>query len=293
MKTKYLLILPLLFLSLVNVCAQTQLRYNNYIINPYLYLPSAAGQDGSRLFFGVRKQWLGVNGSPSSAMLSYDTPYGNNFGMGGQFAYQSYGPLSDMSVSATGNYKLLINNSASQFFNFALSGGVRYSSFDFSASTDAGDPLYSSLPDNEWNGLMKIGVSYSWESFQAFASVPNLLGASSFIFDGSEIKAGPLNQWLVGAKYALKPNAKMTFTPQLIYHGNDVLEDLLEIILIFDYQKRLTAGVSYQNALGLGLLVGFTVSNDLMISYAFEEGNFSGYNRVGYTTHELGFSMEF
>lgn len=285
----FLLIFFILFCTITGH-SQAQ-RQNNYIVNPYLYLPTAAGQGTSgQLFLGVRKQWLGIDGSPTSSVLAYDQSLMKNLGMGGQFKYDQMGPLTDFSLSVTANYKLdLASAGKKQYFNFALSGGVAYSTFDISDVTDPDDPALSTLPENETGGIIKLGISYSNESFQGFLALPNMLGTD--LLFSEESSSGPLNYWLIGAKYNLPVNQKIAIEPQVLYHGFNDYENKFEGICTFKYEQKVWVGASYRQSLGLGVLLGFAVSNDLMISYAFEEGGITSGNNISNTTHEIGVSL--
>lgn len=265
-------------------------RQNNYIVNPYLYLPTAAGAgESAQLFLGVRKQWLGIDGSPTTSVLSYDQSVMANLGAGAQFKFNEMGPITDFSLSATGNYKLEL--AEKQYVNFALTGGAAYAAFDLAAATDPSEPALSTIPENKMGAVLKLGVAYTFDSFQAFSVLPNLLGADLVFGESSSSSTSPFSEWLIGAKYNLSLNEKVAFEPQILYLGITGFANRLEGICSFRYEQKVLVGASYRQSLGLGALVGFAVSNDLMVSYAFEEGGITSNSGISNTTHEIGLTL--
>ncbi len=52
--------------------------FSQHFVNPYLYNPAFAGIDGAfSVFLTYRDQWVGIEGSPVTANLSFHMPLPN------------------------------------------------------------------------------------------------------------------------------------------------------------------------------------------------------------------------
>src|SRR4051812_18976319 len=96
-----------IILLLVNasVFAQQDAQYTNYMYNTININPAYAGSRGVMSIFGLyRAQWVGLDGSPTTATASMNTPIENsNVGLGLSFVNDRIGASdkSDISVDAS------------------------------------------------------------------------------------------------------------------------------------------------------------------------------------------------
>jgi type IX secretion system PorP/SprF family membrane protein len=79
------LIAAFIFLNLGLGKAQQMPVFNHYIYNPLLYNPAATGKDSlGNAFINYRNQWTGINNSPTTATITFDSPlFKNRVGLGG------------------------------------------------------------------------------------------------------------------------------------------------------------------------------------------------------------------
>ena len=72
--------------------AQQTPIYSQFFMNPYVYNPAFAGQNGrSVAFLSYRKQWIGIDGAPETSTLSFHTPAKRNIALGGLVYYDKRG----------------------------------------------------------------------------------------------------------------------------------------------------------------------------------------------------------
>ncbi len=82
---KLLYILTVLILGFsTQSSAQEEAVFNHYHINPLLTNPGAAGfdKDEHNVFFNLRNQWSGFEGTPKTYSFSYNGPIGERLGIG-------------------------------------------------------------------------------------------------------------------------------------------------------------------------------------------------------------------
>ena len=67
--------------------AQQLPTFSQYMLNPYIINPAAAGMQGdTRFFLHYRNQWMGFANSPKTFAITFETPLNNNkVGLGFQF----------------------------------------------------------------------------------------------------------------------------------------------------------------------------------------------------------------
>src|SRR5690606_31889592 len=84
--------LSFVLLLQLSAAAQPSTNFTQFFLNPYTLNPSYAGIDGQpALSLLYRNQWIGVDGAPTTAMLSLHAPLKDRVGGGIQLANESLG----------------------------------------------------------------------------------------------------------------------------------------------------------------------------------------------------------
>jgi type IX secretion system PorP/SprF family membrane protein len=98
---KYLTIL-LLFVSTIRGFAQQDPIFSQYMNNPGIINPAYAGYCGNINMNGIfRKQWLGMDWSPTTTAISFNSPYkGFDVGIGLTYINDQIGPQQQNSIYA-------------------------------------------------------------------------------------------------------------------------------------------------------------------------------------------------
>lgn len=106
MKKKYLIIV-LLVLFAIDIQAQQNPHYTQYMYNMNIMNPAYAGSKES-LSGGLlyRAQWVGIDGAPTTATFSIHSPIGKNVGLGISVLSDKIGPVEEKNVNGDFSYTL-------------------------------------------------------------------------------------------------------------------------------------------------------------------------------------------
>ena len=171
--------ISIFFLVAASCFAQQDAQYNQYIFNELVINPAYAGTKeiiNANAFFS--KQWVGVDGSPSTQTVSVDGPASEKMGLGLQLLNDNIGAQSQQSLFGSYSYKLRINEKYKLSLGLAL--GASYFSINGSKLTTA-TPDDPSIPKTSEKKLLldaKTGLFFYSERFYAGLSVTDLLANS-------------------------------------------------------------------------------------------------------------------
>jgi len=110
MKKRFLLFIILYTISKVGN-AQQDLSFSMYNFNPLFANPATAGyQNKSWLSALGRYQWVGIEGAPRSAVVSFQTPLKNeNLAIGALFKYDAIGLMKNMGLDLSFAYRIRLD----------------------------------------------------------------------------------------------------------------------------------------------------------------------------------------
>ncbi len=107
MRSLFLILLSLLLCS--SVFSQQIALYSMYFDNNFIINPAVAGtvKEHMPLRLSVHKQWIGINESPSTQVLSIHRLLPNKvMGIGGMFFHDSFGPIRQVGMQVSYAYHL-------------------------------------------------------------------------------------------------------------------------------------------------------------------------------------------
>lgn len=229
-------VLFLVFAS--EVRSQNELFSKQYFLNNYLANPAVAGVfDYGDLRLGYRRQWMNVDGAPSSVYMSYHTnvsPYRDEVlryswrerryksspggiqqyqrhvkhGIGARMNYDRIHVFTNLGVVAT--YACHLPLSACWTASVGISGGVTWSDLDVTGlyQPDEGDPLLQKRP-KESIPMVEAGVWVYSTAFYAGGAVCRILGNPYDAEDMSgttDIYATVGYQWQVSDVFCVVPS---------------------------------------------------------------------------------------
>ena len=99
------------------VTAQQDSQYTQYMYNTMMINPAYAGsRDCTSIFALYRNQWVGLDGAPKTASLSFHTPFEEkHIGIGAGIYHESIGPQSTNVVDVDFSYTLEFEESKLAF----------------------------------------------------------------------------------------------------------------------------------------------------------------------------------
>ena len=269
------------WLTFWKIFAQQDPLYSQYMFNMPALNPAYVGSHeliNSALLF--RKQFVGINGSPTTATFGIDAPFWNNrlgggllvvmdkigktqtFDITSQYAYR-------IRTAKKGNLALGLQAGVSQY---AFRGGdLLYHSQQNSGNSFASDPI---IEDNINRTLANIGTGlwFNNERFYAGFSVPRLIN-----YRFSENQQGMLQSQarqfrhiFITTGYVFDLNENWQLKPSTLIRAVEAAAISYDINANLYYQRRIGVGLSYRNQAAMVAMFEFQTLKGLRISYAYD-----------------------
>lgn len=173
---RYILLLFILATPLVSL-AQQDPQYSQYLFNGVVINPAYAGsRENINLNALYRKQWVNVNGSPSSQTISLDVPlYNNHMGVG-MYAYNDeIGAQYQKGVFAAFAYRIKVSPKGR--LALGVSAGINQMGLDGrKLNTDQpNDPAIAAARVSKTKPDAQAGLYFNTNKFFAGISVSNII----------------------------------------------------------------------------------------------------------------------
>jgi len=279
-------LLYIIFLVAIGVQAQQDPQYTQYMYNMNIINPAYAGSSESVSIGALyRSQWVGLEGSPSTATLAIHSPVGNRVGLGFSLISDEVGPVNETNAYVDFSYSLPVGNATK--LAFGLKAGATFHDIGLGTidTIDEGDPFFSQ-DVNETTANVGAGLYlYQPNRWYLSTSIPNILNGTHLDLNGRKI--GSETEHLFAAagyvfdlssNFKLKPHAflKFAFDAPISYdvNLNLFMYDIVEI------------GAGYRLEDSFSGMVNFMVSPSLRIGYAYDAIQ-SELNVVTDASHEI------
>ncbi len=267
----------LIFLSIGSgSLAQNNANFTQFFVNPYVLNPSFAGADGQRVFsLAYRKQWLGINESPSIANVSFHAPAKAGLNYGIMINNESRGLLSTTGLQGSLAYEVDFGDH--RYIRFGLSTGAAMNNIDLTKldNNQAADPALTNALENNFTLLGNAGVSFHLKSTHIGFVLPSLFSPSYIStksFTVEEVK--PLQAFIIHASNRFYfSKYKHVFEPYLVYRINGGLPPQLEAAAVMHLNHTLWFGTSYKQDFGVSALGGVKLNKLLAIGASFSFNN--------------------
>lgn len=266
--------LPLLFLCIISilpVSAQQASLFSQYMFNGLAINPAYAGtHDLLNMTVLARKQWIGVDGAPSTMTFSAHTPLKNQkVSLGTLFYGDKIGIFNQYSFNGIYAYK--INISSKGRLSFGLQAGVnnyvaRYSQL---TSKDPNDPVVQHDDVSGFSPSFGAGLYYYTDKFYAGISSPflvnNLLGSKQIT---NSFRISSTYFFMSGAVFRLSESVK--FKPNILIKYVSGAPVQADVSTNFLFKEVLWLGASLRNLSSVNFLVQFNISEQLRVGYDYD-----------------------
>lgn len=254
----------------VNSHAQNPPVFSQFFVNQYQFNPSYVANNGfaeANLFY--RRQWLGIDNTPTSAGVNFQAPIGRNVSLGLLGYSDKSALLTNTSVLGTFGYRIRFGYN--HHLNFGISGGVGFNNFDLSAIEDTNDPALAGIAESSTYLNGQVGFNYRWKNLNIGFALPKLFDSKpNSAVSFSEVEFDKLEYRFGSASYSI-PIGNTTITPSVVYRSIDAYQDQLEGMLIASYKNIFWIGASYREEYGVTGFIGINVKGLLRIGYAYEK----------------------
>lgn len=268
---RHFLILVFIVLHAVQVFGQQSSLFSQYMFNGLAINPAYSGtHDVLNMTSLGRKQWVGVDGAPSTMTFSAHTPLKNEkVSVGVLFYGDKIGVFRQYSMNGIYAYKIDLTSKSK--LSFGLQAGLnnyvaRYSDL---TSKDPNDPVIMQDDVSGFAPSFGAGLYYYTEKFYAGLSSPflvnNILGSKRVT---NTFKISSTYFFTTGAVFSLSDGVK--FKPSFLLKVTSGAPIQADLNTNFLFREVLWLGVSLRSLSSLNFLTQFNVSNQLKIGYAYD-----------------------
>lgn len=280
----------LILLSTSTMFGQQDPQYTQYMYNMVVINPAYAGSRGVPTV-GIlgRTQWVGVDGAPNTGTLSISSPIGDAMGLGLSIIYDEIGPAKETNIFADYSYTIFTGEESR--LAFGLKGGVSLLDVSYLDMIDPGDPLNE--PIHQASPNFGAGVYYYTNKYYIGFSAPNFLETRHLEGDGNYVStASEKMHYFLTAGYVFDLGENIKLKPSTMIKatgGSPISVDLSANVLFNDVVE---AGLSYRFDDSISAMIGFQVSPDFRIGYAYDY-TISDYGVDNSGSHEIILLFEF
>ncbi|WP_373310098.1 PorP/SprF family type IX secretion system membrane protein [Capnocytophaga cynodegmi] len=275
--------LMLMLLLCTGVFAQQESQYTQYMYNTMMFNPGYAGSRDVGSFFGLyRTQWVGLEGAPKTATLSYHTPIRDkNVGLGVSLFHESIGPQQDNTFLVDFSYTLNFENSK---LAFGLKGSAGFFQLDVNKLHLYDGQDYSFTGDNSIF-RPNVGAGLFWYSDKYYVgfSVPNLLETEVFRRNDQNREVSVLKNsqhyYLIGG-YVFDLTENTKFKPAVLSKVSYGAPFQLDVSANFMFNEKFVLGAAWRWSAAVSAMAGFQINDRWFIGYGydFETTELSRYN---------------
>ncbi len=233
---------------------------NGYFKSNQFYNPAAAGMNEHLVgYTGLRKQWVKINGAPSTQMLAFDSPMSNQrHGLGGIYYRDKIGVTTTNGLQF--NYAYRTRISRKMKLSFGVNFGLENIMYNISEIDliDKSDQTFS----KEFGSSNKVKI-----------------GAGAMLYDkkmviglsiNDLIKQDKFGNILAYAQYKKKLNREWVFLPGLLLKANYMLISQAELSLQMSYQKQISFSLGFRTNGSIIAGVGFKPTKQLLVMYYYD-----------------------
>lgn len=262
-------------LCVPSVSAQQDAQYTQYMYNPMTINPAYVGSRDVLSVVGLfRTQWVGLDGAPNTGTFSVHSPVGERVGLGLNIIRDEIFIAQETLFNANFSYSFNLNNSGK--LALGISAGGQLLDIDFRRANtgefNTGDPNAQPFVDNRFSPQVGIGGFYYTDKFYVGLSVPDLLETEHFDESqstNSSTATERMNFYLMSG-YTFDLSSDLLFKPAFLIKGVDGAPLQVDATANFLIKQKLTLGVAYRWSAALSALVGFQVSDQIMIGFGYD-----------------------
>jgi len=260
-------------LGLMDMQGQQDPHYTQYMYNMNVVNPAYAGSK-ENLSFGLlyRKQWVDVDGAPSTFSFSGSTPVGKNVGIGLSVISDKIGPVNEQ--NAYGDFSYTLNLGGEHRLALGLKAGATFQRIGLFTDINNGslpNPEDDAFQENTSNVYLNVGagVFYYTNKYYIAFSVPNMLKADHLDYNGKQYGTETQHYFLTGGYvFDLSPTVK--FKPFAMLKSAFNSPSSLDVSTNFLFNEKFEIGATYRVDDSFGGMVNYAITPNLRIGYAYD-----------------------
>ena len=274
------------------VYAQQDPQYSQYMFNQLVLNPAYAGtREVFSSALAYRNQWTGMEGGPTTASLSMQTPLKKkNAGVGLEILSDKLGLKKTGAILGSYAYRF-------QFLKGKLSMGMRagvYSyAFDLAKAhvKDPSDVFNPGITSSKTTGTFDFGIYYYTRVFYWGFGMTHLNRGKISEITSAGVTANQSIHFFMPMGRSFEMGSAI-FNPSILIKGAGGAVPEADVNFNFLLKEKFWIGTSWRSGYGVVFLTQYLVNEKLKIGYSYDYG-FNAIGKAGKGTHEImiGYDM--
>lgn len=277
--------------TLIN--AQQDPMYTHYMYNTISINPAYAGSRDALTIMGVhRSQWISFPGAPITQTLSINSPiFSPNVGIGLSIVNDKIGPMNSTSFYLDFSYRIKFEKS---YLAFGIKSGFNMVKLGLTSlnASNANDPQLANNLKSNLVPNFGAGVYYYSDKFYFGVSIPKILQSNPF--DRSQqavVEAVRHYFFIAGYSFNLSEDVKFLPTTFVKLAPQSPIE--ADISANFIFKDKYIAGLMYRTGDAAGILLGYHITPQLLVGYAFDRSLINKTIKYNAGSHEIMIRYDF
>ncbi len=280
-----------LFLVFMNSYGQQEPQYTQYNYNTMTVNPGYTGSRGHLTITSLfRNQWAGIEGAPATLSFGLESPVGLFDGFGISIIHDELGPSQETFIDGNYAHHLILNRNGDRLA-LGIKAGMKFLSLDWSKGRyREPEAAFNKNINSEILPALGAGLFYYTNRFYLGASTPNLLNGKHYDDVAESQASDKMHLYFIGG-YVIDLNPDLKFKPSIFVKnvlGGSVSFDASLNFLI---HETLNLGVNYRLEDSLSALMGFQISTQIDMGYAYDY-SINALNSYNQGTHEIFFRYQ-
>lgn len=272
----------LLFVALISVgssFAQQQPLYTMYMWNQLIINPAYAGSRDAITVSGVwREQWVGLDGAPSTQVVSVHSPLANeSLSLGLTVQNDNIGPSNNTGVWGDFAYRMQVTEKSKLSFGLRAGFGIYQADLRGLDNIDVNDPVFANNIENTFLPNFGFGMYYSGERGYVGISSPTIIenelnSGNNPGNDPEDLNAR--NYYLLGG-YVFNlsaDSAGIMFKPSTVVRLVNGAPVSFDVSAMFLFKQKLWLGAAYRYEESVAAIASFQVNPHLQFGYSYDFG---------------------
>jgi type IX secretion system PorP/SprF family membrane protein len=239
------------------------------VINP-AYAGSKENMTGGLLY---RKQWIDLEGAPTTGTFFINSPVGKNVGLGFSAINDKIGPVEETNLY--GDFSYTLNLGGERRLAFGMKGGGTFHKVGLFSQIgdghvpDLNDPAFQQNSSKSFLNLGS-GLFYYTNKYYVAFSVPNMLKSSYLSYNGMRFGTETLHYFLTGG-YVFDLNPDLKFKPSAMIKSAFNTPVSFDVSANFMFYDKFEVGATYRKQDSFGAMVNYAVTPGLRVGYAYDK----------------------
>lgn len=279
-------------LGTIKVEAQQDPQYTHYMYNTMSVNAGYAGQrDVLSATALYRTQWVGIDGAPKTLTFGIHSPLRNErLGLGLNIVSDQLGPAQETSIDGNFSYTLPVSASGDLELSFGIKGGLHILDTDWSKGVFQNSDVLFNNNVNLISPVIGGALYLHSDRWYLGASVPNLFTTEHYDDFQESIATERIHMFLIGG-YVFDLNRTTKLKPAFLVKGVSGAPVIADLSLNALFNEKFTLGLAYRWDDSFSGLIGFQVSNEVLVGYSYDLTS-TELNNYNNGTHEIMIRFE-